>query len=77
MKSTIIDEGTHYWSTEPHSDNIETMTNFLEQELPGDINVTLVDDTYAEIRINKLNYSVNVSGNGDFCNHKAEFELIH
>ncbi len=71
----------YYWGTdEPLSTNMGNMADYLEnhldQHLPWAVIVT-VDGTYAEIiDINGRKFAINASGNGDFCNHKVEFEGI-
>jgi hypothetical protein len=72
---------TYYWQTEqPHVNNNETMADFLENHLGtacGEGAETLLNDgTYAEIFTNGELWAAHVSGNGDFTNHKAEFELL-
>ena len=70
---------TFYWSTDyDHTDNETTMCEFLDYYLPDEYIVTFVDGTYAEITKEGTTetYSVHVSGNGDFYNHKIEFEEI-
>ena len=73
--------GCYRWQTEePHSDNIETMSDFLNIEISEEsgFNVVFVDGTYAEIQdIDDGNiYASHASGCGDFYNHKIDFELI-
>lgn len=70
---------TFYWSTTyDHPNNQTTMTEFLEYYLPEEYTVTYVDGTYAEITKEGTaeTYGVHASGNGDFYNHKIEFEEI-
>lgn len=68
---------TYYWKTENyHNDNNETMENYLENHIDEDIEILMVDGTYAEIKKNGNKYEVHASGNGDSFNHKIEFELI-
>lgn len=70
---------TYYWKTDyEHINNIETMSEFLNYILPDDYEVYFVDGTYAEIisSENKM-YAVHASGNGDFNNHKVDFEQIY
>jgi hypothetical protein len=67
---------TFIWSTEyAHNDNYQTMQEYLDEYCQLDI--TFTDGTYAEGMDNKGNlWAIHASGNGDFCNHKIEFELI-
>ena len=70
---------TFYWNTEnEHSNNVETMQEYLEEHLPSCFKVIFEDGTYAEIQnINSGQiFGVNASGNGDFRSHKVEFEYI-
>lgn len=68
---------TYYWRTEePHSDNTETMGNYLDEHLPDDATIVLQDESYAEIRIGFQTFACRASGDGDFCWHKVQFELL-
>lgn len=69
---------TFYWSTDyDHANNETTMYEFLDYYLPEEYTVTFVDGTYAEIvSPDRIEYCVHASGNGDFYNHKIEFEEI-
>lgn len=69
---------TFYWSTDyDHDDNETTMCEFLDYYLPEEYTVTFVDGTYVEIiSPDCVEYGVHASGNGDFYNHKIEFEEI-
>ena len=69
---------TFYWSTDyDHDDNETTMCEFLDYYLPEEYAVTFVDGTYVEIiSPDGVEYGVHASGNGDFYNHKIEFEEI-
>jgi hypothetical protein len=69
---------TFYWSTyHVHHNNEQTLGEFLYTILPEEYTVTFVDGTYAEIiSPDGIEYGVHASGNGDFYNHKIEFEEI-
>lgn len=69
---------TFYFSTiHSHFNNTHTMSVFLEEYLPDDYEVVSQDGTYAEIiSSDGTVYGVHASGNGDFNNHKIEFEAI-
>ena len=69
---------TFYWSTDYyHANNETTMCEFLDHYLPDKYIVTFVDGTYAEvISPDDIEYGVHASGNGDFYNHKIEFEEV-
>lgn len=69
---------TFYWSTYyDHINNETTMHEFINYYLPEECAVTFVDGTYAEIiSPDGIEYGVHASGNGDFYNHKIEFEEI-
>lgn len=70
---------TFCWSTDyDHTNNETTMCEFLDYYLPDEYTITFVDGTYAEIisSENKM-YAVHASGNGDFNNHKVDFEEIY
>jgi len=70
---------TFYWTTsEYHHTNEVTMTDYLENHLPDDFDLTFDDGSLVEIQNKETNqkYIVRASGNGDSYNHKVEFELI-
>ena len=69
---------TFYWSTDHvHHNNEQTLGEFLYTILPEEYTITFVDGTYAEIiSPDGIEYGVHASGNGDFYNHKIEFEEI-
>ncbi len=64
------------WKTEePHSTNNDTMNDYLENH--NTLDITMVDGTYAEGVDNKgAKYAIHASGNGDFFNHRIDFELL-
>lgn len=71
---------TYKWhTTEAHSDNNETMNDYLDNHLPECFKPIFQDGTYAEIRNENTGqiFAVHASGDGDFCNHKVEFEFVH
>lgn len=74
----ITDNEFYYWSTEEeHSDNNITMGDFLDNELTDDYEITLVDETYAEIKERDGFYwAVHAYGNGDFRSHVVRFDSI-
>ena len=67
---------TYYWtSAEPHANNEQTMIYYLDDV--NMLDITMVDGTYSEGKNAKgEKYALRASGNGDFCNHKIEFELL-
>lgn len=72
---------TYKWHTpEAHNNNTETMDDYLENHLIHEFwECIFQDGTYAEIQ-NKYTgaiWAVHASGDGDFCNHKVEFEFVH
>ena len=72
----IKNDGEYNWNTgHYHPDNNFTMNEFLEM-LDEEIDVYLIDGTYAELRINDRNYEVHASGNGDSFTHQIQFILI-
>ena len=52
------------------------MTDFLENVLSDDADIYLEDGSYAEIRIDNTNYSLDAKGNGDSYNHIVEWEVV-
>ena len=70
---------TYCWSTsEPHSDNYETMSNFLDFHLKDTFSVVEQDGSYARIKDDEdgCEYHCYASGNGDFKNHRVDFENV-
>ena len=67
---------TIYWTTdEPHWDNSETMSDYLENI--NMLDISFVDGTYAEGSNDRgEHFAIHASGNGDFYTHKIEFELL-
>ena len=67
---------TIYWSTdEPLNDNTFVMSDYLE--CINMLDITMVDGTYAEgVNSKGEKYAIHASGDGDFFNHKIEFELL-
>lgn len=69
-----------YWNTEnEHSNNVETMNDYLENHLSDEFEVIFEDGTYAEIKNKNTGaiWGVNASGDGDFTHHKVDFEFVH
>jgi len=73
---------TYYWETnEEHANNSVTMSEYLEMQegftYQQCLDVDYVNGTYAEGLDCKGNrWGIHASGNGDFFNHKIEFELL-
>lgn len=70
---------TYRWTTqEEHTDNTETMNDYLDNHLPQCFKVMFQDGTYAEIknRNSHQRFEVHASGDGDFRNHKVEFKFM-
>ena len=65
-----------YWSTEEQlSENSLVMNDYLESI--NMLDITVVDGTYAEgVNCKGEKFGIHASGNGDFFNHKIEFELL-
>jgi hypothetical protein len=65
-----------FWETDvPHSDNTETMRDYLDNI--NMLDIIMVDGAYAEGRNGTgKKFAISASGNGDFCHHKVEFGLI-
>lgn len=74
----ITDNEFYYWSTkDEHSSNEETMSDFINNHLSDDYDVYFVDGTYAEMKdINGFCWAVHAGGDGDFRNHKVQFDAI-
>jgi len=69
--------GSFSWTTDYyHNDNAFTMTDFLENHLPDDVEIYLEDGSYAEIRIANTNYALDAKGNGDSYNHIVEWNVV-
>ena len=73
-----IKMNNYYWSTEnPHSTNLETMRDFINNHISEHFEVVLEDGSYIEIQNDEgVLYGVHASGNGDFYNHIVRFELL-
>ena len=73
---------TYYWQTEQyHTDNNETMSEYLEMQegftYQQHLIVDHIEGTYAEgIDCKGNRWAIHASGNGDSFNHKIEFELL-
>lgn len=67
---------TFIWKTEyAHNDNEQTMQEYLSEYC--ELDITLTDGTYAEGMDNQGNlWAIHASGNGDYFNHKIEFEAL-
>jgi hypothetical protein len=65
------------WHTdEVHANNTVTMNDWIENH-NTQLDIYLIDGTYAEgIDQEGNTWEVHASGDGDFNNHKIEFELI-
>jgi hypothetical protein len=64
------------WQTKmPHSDNTQTMCDFLENHLHENFLVVLQDGSYAEItnKFTGIKYAVHAGGDGDFVSHRVTF----
>lgn len=68
----------YLWSTDhEHANNTETMSDYINNEMPDDWQIEFVDGTYIEvITSDKQKLGVHASGNGDFLKHKVSFELL-
>ena len=65
------------WSTDyAHSDNTETMNDYLQNHLPDGAEVLYHEGTYAEILYNYEKYEVHSSGDGDFKHHRVSFKNV-
>lgn len=63
------------WSTdEPHANNTETMSDYLNIEMDQSWSVDLVDESYAEIMTDSgERYAVHAKGDGNFNDHRVSF----
>ena len=70
------------WKTEEAlSNNESTMENFVSEHwlerFDANDDIIIDDGTYLEVKKQDGTvWAVNASGNGDFCNHKIEFEQL-
>jgi len=67
------------WRTdESHSDNSETMNDYLDNEMDQTWEIIMVDGTYAEIVTYDQGdkYGVHASGDGDSFSHRISFESL-
>lgn len=65
----------YYWSTEyPHSDNTETMNDWLNNHMEDSWSILFVDGSYSEVLTDTGElFVIRASGNGDFNHHKVSF----
>lgn len=73
-----IENGWYYGETEvSRASNIESAYDFIENELPQNVDVYFQDENYLEFifRDGKY-YSATIFGNGDFTHYQANFEFI-
>jgi len=87
MNKTIIEHqgqciingvsGSFCWTTDYYLSHYFTMNDFIENHLPDDVDVYLEDGSYAEVRIDGVNYSLDAKGNGDSYNHIVEWNKVH
>lgn len=69
----------YIWSTEiSHSNNTETMQDYIHNHLHESLTYLFQDGSYAEAINEKSNerWGIHASGNGDFNNHRVRFELL-
>ena len=73
-----IQNGSYYWETEDsHANNTVSANDFIENELPSNVDVYFQDENYLEfIFEDGKHYSATIFGNGDFTPHQANFEFI-
>ena len=71
MSKNVIDASVFQWSTEAaHLDNAETMNDFIENHLPDEWEVGMVDGSYAEaISDGGHRFALDAKGDGDSHNH--------
>ena len=77
IKSNEMQDYT--WSTEnSHSNNTETMTDYIHNHLPENMFYLFINGSYAEAIDTATNnrWGLHSSGNGDFNNHRVRFELL-
>jgi len=70
---------TFYWHTEQaHSDNTETMSEYLDEHLPLEFTIVYQDGTMSEVRNSETaeRFEAHASGNGDSFHHKVEFNAL-
>lgn len=73
-----IENGWYYWETEnSHANNTVSANDFIENELPLNVDVYFQDENYLEfIFEDGKYYSATIFGNGDFTHHQSNFEFI-
>lgn len=73
----LLAEESFYWNTDyEHSNNMETMQEYLNNYLPMNCAIIEDDGTYAEVIQNGIKIGIHASGNGDFRSHKVEFVKV-
>ena len=76
----------YFWDTQnAHSNNTETLGDFLDNELDKvmddrDLDIILTDydasKNFCSVDIDGIPYEIMASGNGDFTHHQVEFTKI-
>lgn len=66
---------SHYWHTEEsHQNNMYTMLDWIDHEMPEDWEIIFIDGTYAEVqRPDGKMFEVHARGDGDFNHHAVDF----
>lgn len=70
----LLADTEYKWQTESaHSDNTETMQDYLDNHLPGGYEIIEQGGSLAIVgKMNKI--IIHASGDGDFTHHKVRFE---
>ncbi|WP_394239914.1 hypothetical protein [Vibrio astriarenae] len=75
----LTDNASYHWFTEkPLDTTLDVMTDFLDNELTDDYEITGDDDSYAIIKEKEsgIAWGCHASFDGDACNHKIEFDAV-
>ena len=66
------------WKTdEPHSNNTETLADYLNNHMDSLWDIMFVDGSYAEVITIDGTFAIHASGDGDFTHHRVRFEKIN
>ena len=72
-----IENGWYYWETEnSHANNTVSANDFIENELPSNVDVYFKYENYLEFIFEGKYYSSTIFCNFDFTHNQANIEFI-
>lgn len=76
-KEQIYGGTTYQWTTDNALNTIyDSLDDFMENELANDVEVLEVFDNCCTVKCDDNRYLIKIYGDGDFCSHVAEIELL-